>query len=567
MNLDDNQLGMIEQLCYLDSSVAEKAGASEYHGITKKYEDKTIGEILECFGEQEIENLRKLGDTEIEGACASGKEWAAIIEYLKSNEEISKLKLSNRMANSKGTPLALCFVAGENSSEAVVAFKGTTGGEEWVDNVKGLNVSDTLSQQEALDFIESLKYSEITVTGHSKGSNKAMYVTITSDKVSRCVGYDGQGFSREFMDKYWAEIQQRGSRIKNYSLSTDYVHALMFPVPNSEQIYCYGYGVDNVAQHHSPNSFFQTDAEGNLFLDENGNPKIKITNESESIEMIHNFTTFIMNNGNKQDKELIINYVSKILSMTFGSSASKDEIMDKVLADPDALATIIAYLVKYMEAYDLGTDDIDKLLEALGLNKLNELITITDFDVFGCHVDINLNLANIITYIKNQLTDDNDDWFLQKILKQINLENLNIDLSAFWRKINQKVKKIKVTKGIENYQSKRGEIHDFSSRVYETLMNVNSKVEKAEFTPVLSWSNYAEQEWFSELGIPLAIQGITQYTDNLTNINTGAKKKIDALFEEIARIDTENAGKIQNANAELKMIGSNISNCVFEIGS
>ena len=58
------------------------------------------------------------------------------------------------------------------------------------------------------DYIENLPYDSITVAGHSKGGNKAQYVTVLSDKVDRCISMDGQGFSQEFIDKYYAEIQK-----------------------------------------------------------------------------------------------------------------------------------------------------------------------------------------------------------------------------------------------------------------------------------------------------------------------------------------------------------------------
>ena len=40
----------------------------------------------------------------------------------------------------------------------------------------------------------------ITVTGHFKGGNKAQYVTIVTDRIGRCVSFDGQGFSKEFLE-------------------------------------------------------------------------------------------------------------------------------------------------------------------------------------------------------------------------------------------------------------------------------------------------------------------------------------------------------------------------------
>ncbi|HHT97502.1 MAG TPA: DUF2974 domain-containing protein [Clostridiales bacterium] len=86
--------------------------------------------------------------------------------------------------------LALTFHEKGNNTDAIVAFKGTSGGLEWLDNVEGFNLSDTRAQKEALDFIEGLKFSNVTVTGHSKGGNKAMYVATLSDKVTRCLSYD-----------------------------------------------------------------------------------------------------------------------------------------------------------------------------------------------------------------------------------------------------------------------------------------------------------------------------------------------------------------------------------------
>lgn len=183
MVLTDNELGMIEQLCYLNKDVAEAAGVSGFNGVKNGQKNMSIEEILACFDEEALKKLESC-DFEIDGACASGKEWAGIIRYLKSSR-MKDLVLADTMTNTNGTTLALCFTEEGNTSDAIVAFKGTTGGAEWVDNVEGLNVADTECQKEALDFIESLPYDSITVTGHSKGGNKAMYVAITSDKVDR----------------------------------------------------------------------------------------------------------------------------------------------------------------------------------------------------------------------------------------------------------------------------------------------------------------------------------------------------------------------------------------------
>ena len=135
MVLTDNELGMIEQLTYLNKSVAEEAGVSGFSGVKNGQKNMTIAEILECFDEEVLSRLEEKGDQDI--GFVSAKEWAGIIRYLKSSK-MKDLVLADTMTNSDGTTLALCFVEEGNSSDAIVAFRGTSGGDEWVDNVEGL---------------------------------------------------------------------------------------------------------------------------------------------------------------------------------------------------------------------------------------------------------------------------------------------------------------------------------------------------------------------------------------------------------------------------------------------
>ena len=563
MDLTDNQLGMIEQLTYLNKDVAAAAGISGFNGIKDGHSGMTIEQILACFNEEALQKLEQQTG-EIDGACASGSEWASIIRYLKSSD-LNQLVLTDTMVNSNGTTLALCFADPDNTSEAVVAFKGTSGGDEWVDNVEGLNVSDTECQREALDFIESLPYDSISVTGHSKGGNKAMYVAITSDKVVRCVAYDGQGFSQEFVDKYWAEIEARGSNITNYSLSTDYVHALLFPVPNSNQVYCDGYGVENIKQHHSPNSFFVTDENGNLILDENGNPQIVIICEDESIQMLHDFTSFVINNANDADKVEIVAFVSQLLAMVFGGGEMDTQaIIDFALDNTDKLALIIAYLVKYMEVNDLSSEDIDKLLAVLGLDSLDELFTV---NIKGIEI---VGLSGLIDFAKNQLTDENDDWWITNVwlplLQKWKLDGYDIVISELWQKINAKVNAIDTSNGCSNATGKSGTIRDFSSRVYDALMNTISRIEEMGSASVSSWSGYSSEDWYSPLLIGIAIKGINAYFSKLTETNQTCKTRIDTVFHNVGQIDANRSTVIANLNGDLQGVYSVLSDVASGIG-
>lgn len=523
MTLDENELCMIEQLCYLTGDIAEVAGIDGFNGIKLKENEKfkTIEELLAPFDDTAISNLEALGNQEVGSACVSGKEWADIIRYIKGNEKLKNLVLTDTMENSKGTTLALCFTETADSSEAIVAFKGTSGGEEWIDNVEGLNVSDTQCQKEALDFIESLGYTDITVTGHSKGGNKAMYVAITSDKVKECVAFDAQGFSQKFLDKYWAEIQKRG---------------------------------------------------GNIIIRQGA--------EAESITMLHNFTAFIINNANEKDKGQMINYISQLLALTFGGDdVSKVELIDFALSDSDSLALVLAYLVKYMDVYSLDAEDIDGLLDTLGINSLNELITIKEYDLYASKMEIKLmeeagingpekihvyqrlNLAYILNLIKKHLTDNDDDWLLKNILpvlKKCFFDDIDIDAKALWEKINQKIKTIDASGGIEPANHRTAVIHDFSQSVYGTLMEVVAKMENVSFDNTASWSGYAQEEWYFQLFVPTAAKGITSYFARVSEVSAECRARIDAIFEEVMQIDNKYAEGIRADNDSLRTTGKSL---------
>ena len=160
---------------------------------------------------------------------------------------------------SKGGLTACTFTKPDGSISVV--FKGTGSGE-WIDNGEGLsgipeeNVYATFShsgdiadrtaiikdyatdqQAEALNWFNKVAAKEkwnsdtkITVTGHSKGGNKAQFVTIHSDLVNDCYSFAGQGFSPEalrFMkNQYGEDYERRRARIYSFSADNDYVNVL-----------------------------------------------------------------------------------------------------------------------------------------------------------------------------------------------------------------------------------------------------------------------------------------------------------------------------------------------------
>ncbi|MBQ3584657.1 MAG: hypothetical protein IJA27_08085 [Lachnospiraceae bacterium] len=193
-----------------------------------------------------------------------------------------------------------------------------------------------------------------------------------------------------------------------------------------------------------------------------------------------------------------------------------------------------------MDEYDLDAEDIDKLLEMLGLNHLNSMINIGKIDFLGYKRQINLNLANILNIIKNNLTDDDDDWIITNLIlpaiEKSFLEDYGIDISSVWKKINDKVKRIDASKGNGNATVKTGVIRDFSCSVYDALMRVINQINDSS-VPVSAWNGYATEEWYSSLFVSLAVQGIHAYFSKLAETNNECKSKIEMIFQNVKSSD------------------------------
>jgi len=160
---------------------------------------------------------------------------------------------------------------GAGVKQAVVAFQGTTGGVEWRDNFIGgtaTNAKDGVStpeQEATLDWFQddpdvqrALEgCDKITVSGHSKGGNRAKYLTLLDERIDECISFDGQGFSDEFVKEYGKEISENQGKIHNYNHQADFVNNLLNDIGITEFVK----GKDNGAdffQNHSPFSLLES---------------------------------------------------------------------------------------------------------------------------------------------------------------------------------------------------------------------------------------------------------------------------------------------------------------------
>ncbi len=188
---------------------------------------------------------------------------------VEARPEIANSKLSDLIC-SPGGSTACAFT--NPKGNIFVLFRGT-GDEEWLDNGQGLSgipeentyltygengeIKASLliekdfasgQQVEALNWFNRIaaenRWTEkdrITIAGHSKGGNKAQFVTIHSDLVDDCFSFDGQGFSPEalaaFKDRAKGEFTARRNRIISISSENDYVNVLGQRLMPDTQIY------------------------------------------------------------------------------------------------------------------------------------------------------------------------------------------------------------------------------------------------------------------------------------------------------------------------------------------
>jgi len=239
-------------------------------------------------------------------------EWVNILDQIKSKPNLRELRIKNVYNYNSGMRVA-SFVDGENN--ATVVFRGTTTTKEWDDNGKGAYEYDTLEQIDALNYINSLSFNDITVTGHSKGGNKAQYVTILSSKIIKCISVNGQGFSNEFINKYKEKIYENKSKIICINSKYDYVNCLFNSIEGECDYIETDFQINPLDYH-----------KANILLDRNGNLRQK-TNEATFSKIINYFSTSLISDLPEDIQNLIVNGMIGVIELILCKGENKDNIL------------------------------------------------------------------------------------------------------------------------------------------------------------------------------------------------------------------------------------------------
>ena len=308
----DDELLKVEQVLLLENLtyLANKDGVMYDLAEIQKTDKDKVFTVREIVNRIAIDQLDENIDY---STLQNGEEWRKVLEAIKADDTLLNMTMIAVKEGAEETGGTAAVFFNNTTGEVVVAFRGTEK-YEWKDNFIGgaltavktgtetLNQTGiragwekgmalifedykfkdtyvdvtTYYQEEALKWYQSLDIptltggdaKTITVTGHSKGGNKAKYITILDDSVTRCLSFDGQGFSDEFFKKYERRIAERAYVITNHNVDFDFVNFLLNDV--GERIYYvgngYGDGISKIPEAHCPDTFLFYDKNGNAYM-------------------------------------------------------------------------------------------------------------------------------------------------------------------------------------------------------------------------------------------------------------------------------------------------------------
>ncbi len=279
----------------------------------------TVGKII-----KEMSNHLESGKN-ISACEMTNDEWRTIISMIENEPSLLNYTVQNYKNDESGMRAA-CFVDDVLDPKDVnIVFRGTSGDYEWHDNGEGGYLSDTEQQKKAAEYVNSLPKSygnAMTVTGHSKGGNKAQYATVVTNRIAKCVSYDGQGFSQEFINKYKEQIAKKAGSIVSVSASNDFVNCLLYPIAGT-RVYLETEEQEKFPHYHKPNILF----------DEYGNLKNR-TEQSDLSKFINEYTTYMISSLKEPERSLTVDGLIGLLE----KGENKEHIVQTIYAGGTAVS-------------------------------------------------------------------------------------------------------------------------------------------------------------------------------------------------------------------------------------
>ncbi len=389
-------------------------------------EGMTVGEYMNGVPLDQIDDATDFG------AYMTGFDWKNMIMAIRRNPDLCKAYIAETHlddAYGAGGGISIVFL-NKDEQEAVIAFGGTAN-EEWYDDFVGANQVDSLQQINALEWYKraytrhGLNKYTVTVTGHSKGGNKAKYITVLNDTPDRCVSFDGQGFSDKFIEFYKKRIQLRQSVIENHNIDYDYVNILMNDIGSRTYYIGYDYGVGGFAESHSPNTFFD--------FGENGEYTMRVNPNGQSPEMqiLDQFFNSMIRSG-VSDKErdetdmLVGQLAQRAFQMEKDDSVSDyiNYLCDMIRDDrySDNVAYILAFIIIYSRENTEFLGALKNVMMSFGADNVVKLLDMFSELINSPTISRIANLTNFVIMHANGM--------VVKQLRAIALKKYGVDLTA-----------------------------------------------------------------------------------------------------------------------------------------
>ncbi len=345
------------------------------------------------------------------GSFMTGKDWKNLVNTISNDDRLMNVQLQTTHVDKGGTGgggTSALFVD-PATNDAVVVFRGTAS-NEWKDNFVGGGATGTEDgvstnhQRNALDWYQSLEldgYNSVTVSGHSKGGNKAKYITVLDDSVDRCLSFDGQGFSDEFIEKYKDLIARNQDKIQNNNVDSDYVNLLLNDIGNTTFYEGYDYGDGGFLENHCPNTFLKFNEDGSISMTQ--------STRDPGMTVLDDFLNSYLRTLSAEEKENTLSFIGELVQGGFGG-ASFEELFSVLLdgKNSDCAANLLAYVIKYEQTNPELAKTVKDVLGKMGLEDMTDLVdTVTDV-MNSWYFDKLLSAAGFVG-------DHIPDWVLEKL--------------------------------------------------------------------------------------------------------------------------------------------------------
>jgi hypothetical protein len=273
-----------EELLIIDCAVYDPGLHDAFRGAEDEDAVKTLGEWASQWLKLHGEEAEVNPGGEFSGGMTNDQ-FKMVVQTVLNDTSLSGLTVADvtpRAVSPEGKPLGnQLTLTSPDGQDVIVAFQGTANDAEWYDNGLGgfSDTTDTPVQEQALHYFDDMMADygpspsapgvSVTTTGHSKGGNLAMYVSLLRpDIVSRTLNVDGQGFNAATLLKYAEAVAAQSPNIATLAGAMDFVNLLFTPV--GSQAYTEspepGWLGGGFANQHSPVALLRPGGDGGLVV-------------------------------------------------------------------------------------------------------------------------------------------------------------------------------------------------------------------------------------------------------------------------------------------------------------